>query len=257
MKILCSIIFCFILNICFSQNDTINQKDKEGRKIGYWVYLGKDKPHLKGYNPNDTLEYGLYKNNRKDSTWNKYYPNNIIKLKANYLNNRAFGNFTKYYPTGKVMEVATWKLNKYIDLYTYFYENGCIQTQKFFNENGQAEWTKIFKNNCNSNVSLKGDLIKMDSTGVYKQIIKPDSTYVYNDSLNDPIIKPPISIKPHFKPNGYNKVYNKNKDLWMDGMFKNGKLWEGKKYNYDKDGLLISIEVYKNGKYISNGILSP
>ena len=54
---------------------------------------------------------------------------------------------------------------------------------------------------------------------------------------------------------GYHKTYNENKDIYMDGEFKNGKLWTGKHYIYDENGLLERIEVYKDGKYVGNGVL--
>jgi antitoxin component YwqK of YwqJK toxin-antitoxin module len=58
-----------------------------------------------------------------------------------------------------------------------------------------------------------------------------------------------------FSRDGYNKLYNKNDEIWMDGEFKGGKLWEGKLYRYDSDGILLKIEVWKNGKYHSDGQL--
>ena len=41
----------------------------------------------------------------------------------------------------------------------------------------------------------------------------------------------------------------------MDGEFKDAKLWTGKHYIYDENGLLERIEVYKDGKYVGNGVL--
>ena len=58
-----------------------------------------------------------------------------------------------------------------------------------------------------------------------------------------------------FDKDGYNKVYNTNEELWLDGKFKKGKLWNGKIYQYDADGILLKIEVWKNGKYHSDGQL--
>ena len=51
------------------------------------------------------------------------------------------------------------------------------------------------------------------------------------------------------------KTYNENKDIYMDGEFKDAKLWTGKHYIYDENGLLERIEVYKDGKYVGNGVL--
>ena len=54
---------------------------------------------------------------------------------------------------------------------------------------------------------------------------------------------------------GYNKTYNENKDILMDGEFKGGKLIKGKHYIYDEYGLLDKIKMYENGKYIGNGVI--
>jgi ribosomal protein S1 len=41
----------------------------------------------------------------------------------------------------------------------------------------------------------------------------------------------------------------------LDGIFKNGNLWEGKVYEYDKDGILLKVKVFKEGVYHSDGQL--
>ena len=41
----------------------------------------------------------------------------------------------------------------------------------------------------------------------------------------------------------------------MDGEFQDGKLWSGKHYIYDENGLLERIDVYKEGKFEGNGVL--
>jgi len=56
-------------------------------------------------------------------------------------------------------------------------------------------------------------------------------------------------------PSQNTKVYNKNGEIWKDGTFKNGEIWDGKVYEYDEDGILQRILVYKEGKYYSDGQL--
>jgi antitoxin component YwqK of YwqJK toxin-antitoxin module len=58
-----------------------------------------------------------------------------------------------------------------------------------------------------------------------------------------------------FDGNGYYKLYNKNMQLSKDGVFKNYKLIDGKDYIYNKDGILISIQVFKNGFYVGDAPL--
>lgn len=54
------------------------------------------------------------------------------------------------------------------------------------------------------------------------------------------------------KPNGYNKFYNDNDELWQEGCFKNSRLWDGKLYVYDRDENLVKIKVFKNGFYCAD-----
>lgn len=54
------------------------------------------------------------------------------------------------------------------------------------------------------------------------------------------------------KNDGYNKVYNQDDKLWMDGEFKGGRLFDGKLYKYDSNGILIKIEIWKWGEYHSD-----
>ena len=55
--------------------------------------------------------------------------------------------------------------------------------------------------------------------------------------------------------NNYGKTYDRNKNLLMDGEFKNGYLYNGRHYVYDEYGLLEKIKVFKNGVFVGNGIL--
>jgi antitoxin component YwqK of YwqJK toxin-antitoxin module len=58
-----------------------------------------------------------------------------------------------------------------------------------------------------------------------------------------------------FHPNGWNKVYNDQDEIWIDGKFKNAQLWDGKEFIYDTDGVLMKVKVFKNGEFFSNGML--
>ena len=53
----------------------------------------------------------------------------------------------------------------------------------------------------------------------------------------------------------YQKVYNSANRLSLEGEFKNRMLYTGKKYIYNKYGLLRKIEVYKKGKYFADAQL--
>ena len=58
-----------------------------------------------------------------------------------------------------------------------------------------------------------------------------------------------------FNPNGYNTVYNKLGEIWQDGQFKDGRLYDGKVYEYDQEGILFIVKVYREGNYYADGQL--
>lgn len=58
-----------------------------------------------------------------------------------------------------------------------------------------------------------------------------------------------------FYSNGYHTIYNKQALLWQEGIFKDGKLSDGKVYVFDKDGILLKVEIYKSGVYCLQGKL--
>ena len=55
-----------------------------------------------------------------------------------------------------------------------------------------------------------------------------------------------------FDGNGQHTLYNKNRQISQKGELKHGKLLNGKVYRYDSDGLLINIEVFRNGAYVGD-----
>ena len=59
-----------------------------------------------------------------------------------------------------------------------------------------------------------------------------------------------------FRENGYNTLYDRQLRLSQQGEFLNGRLWDGKRYGYDKDGILSRIQVYKGGRYAGDAVIT-
>lgn len=287
-KILLSILFCGIffvptvLAVDYTQDDKINQKDSEGKKQGKWIYFGKDRP-TEGYPSDGKIEEGPYLNDRKEGLWIKYHLDGVTpKLKGEYHNNRPEGKYVKIYPNGKVKEEGTFERNLYKDSLTRYHENGKVEYKAKYNAEGQENGTvKYFYPNGQLEFEYQasagkpnGKAVRYYENGDIKEII------YYNDEgqvsksetremVNAPVVvkdpgaskeKAPVVATPKtkgvkFQPNGYNKVYNKNDEIWQDGTFKNGVLWDGKVYEYDSDGILLKVKVFKNGVYHSDGQL--
>jgi len=266
------------------EGDTINRVDQSNMKQGRWVIFGKMKK-LPGYGPDQIIEEGEYVNGRKMGPWKKYYPSGEVQNEITFKNNRPNGPYTTYYPNGQVEEKGTWKNNRNIGTFQRFYENGNPQQefnfaengkrtgdQKYFHENGQL----MIEGNWEGGKE-KGEIKEYYADGNLKSIkvfnegqIDPDKTEAFDSDqpvvLNEPEqkttkISPKVDNtdqKPNIGPfngTGTHTLYNKNRQVSQKGYFRNYRLINGEWYRYDDNGILISIEIYKNGKYVGEGVL--
>ena len=272
-----------VLGATVTQDDKVNQKDTQGRKQGKWIYLGKDRPD-EGYPANGKIEEGPYVDDRKEGTWIKYHNDGVTpKLKGEFHNNRPDGEYVKLYPNGKVKEAGTFSRNLYKDSLKRYHENGVIEYEAKYNETGKEQGkVKYYYPNGqvefeyeSSNGTPTGKAVRYYENGDIKEVLfydesgsvaKREEREMVSPAVkvNDPSASkesaPKVAANPKtkglkFQPNGYNKIYNTNDEIWQDGIFKNGQLWDGKVYEYDRDGILLKVKVYKNGVYHSDGQL--
>jgi antitoxin component YwqK of YwqJK toxin-antitoxin module len=273
------------IGLAQSNNDTINRTDANGLKQGWWI-VHNDIKKLPDYPPAAKVEEGKYLDNKKIGTWTQYYPNGNIKNEITYTNNIPSGYAKVYYPDGKLQEEGMWEKNRWVGQYKSYHPNG----QKFYdfnyNKGGKREGSQTYYHD-NGQVMMKGDMAEGKETGVWEERYENGdlkAKKVFNNGELDasktetfapkkPLVdtkedvkptekKPDVIIDPKkdkqneaiglFSGNGYAKLYNMNKQLSKDGVFKNYKLIDGKDYIYTKDGILIQIAVYKNGVYVGD-----
>jgi len=256
-----------------------NKKNSNGQKHGKWVYFGADKKSS-GYGANVKVEEGNYTNGRKTGEWIKYHPDGkTIKIKGNYVNNRPEGNYTRYYSNGVMRERGSFNKNEYKGELVRYYNNGKVAYRAQFNDKGEEmgvvkhyykngqvemEYTKIdgklsdkittyYNNGTVKSVQLvqAGKLgKKTKNTDLKKFSVEK----VYQDEY-PPKITNPKTKGVRFIPSGYNTIYNDNDEIWQDGDFKDGQLYDGKVYIYGNNGLLLKVKVFKGGKFHSLGQL--
>ncbi|MGV6860518.1 MAG: toxin-antitoxin system YwqK family antitoxin [Putridiphycobacter sp.] len=271
--------FDLVGNEIEQEEGEINKKDAQGRKQGPWVIFGKDKPE-KGYPAEGKIEEGPYKDNRKDGQWTKYHKDGMTKkLIGEYVNGRPKGAFVKYYEDGTTKEEGVFENGKHKGSLKRYHENGQVAQEKNFNDlgkeegrqviyypNGQIQYEYTTKNGVKTGKAIRytedgqikeettysetGEIVSQDKKDVQETAVKPIDVGTGVPGASKGSVK-----DGSFKSNGYNKVYNSDDELWMDGEFKNGNLWDGKLYKYDSDGILLKIEIWKNGKYHSDGQL--
>lgn len=290
LKHLGVLLFCLLslgtvlANTAGDQDENINKKDEQGRKQGKWIIYGKDRPES-GIPANGKVEEGKYVDDRKEGIWIKYHDDGVTpKLKGEYENNRPKGQYTKYWPNGKVREIGTFEKNIQLDSLIRIYENGVREYEanynalgkeqgkvKFYYPNGQVELVYTANNGTPTGTATRywpnGDvkeIITYDGEGkvvntINKEMVSPAET-VKDPNLNPGITAPKINGTPKtggnpWNPNGYNKVFNDDGEIWQDGKFKDGRLFDGKVYDYDRDGILLKVRVFKGGVYHSDGQL--
>lgn len=276
-----SCLLCLFLsaNICAQ-----NKRNATGKREGKWIFTGKELPQT-GVSKDTKVEEGYYINGRKHGQWIKYYTDGKTpKLKGNYTDNRPEGPYTRYHSNGKISEQGTFGKNGYKGLLIRYYENGQIAYKANYNNEGQ-EIGLVQYYHSNGRISLsytvkagsvRGKVSRYDQNGLLinsfeideigkisavqkatpKQAqVVPHVAPSAHQSIYPPHLTNPKMKGLRFEPNGYNKVFNGNDEIWMDGEFKNGQLFDGKVYDYDQDGILQKVRIFKNGRYHSEGQL--
>lgn len=260
-----------------------NVTGPDGKKEGKWCIYGKDEP-AKNYPAEGKIEEGTYKADRRDGQWIFYYPDGVTpKLKGNFVNGRPNGDYVKYWDNGNVKEEGRYTDKKQTDVFKTYYKDGTIMQEKKFNQDGKEDGVqKIYHPNGQLEFEYvkadgvnKGTATRYYDNGDVKQVITYNEDGSVASTEEKEMVNPPSNSTTtesggsggpsgsggktkdgkKFDANGYNKVYNDDDELWMDGKFKSGKLWDGKLYKYDSDGILLKIEIWKEGKYHSDGQL--
>ena len=252
--------------------DTINRKNSENKKYGWWVILFK--------NQEDKInKEGPYANNRKQGIWKSYYLSGVVKSEITYNNNRPNGYAKIYYETGKLSEEGIWKGTKWVGEYKFYHENGKKAYEWNFNNNGKRSGTQKYYHS-NGKLRIIGDWKEGKENGVIKEYdekgsLKSEKIYAageFNENSSKFYAKKEVSVdeipddtnatisKVHiektntvkkyevFDGNGNHKLYNAYKKVDREGEFRNGKLINGKRYYYNSEGKLIKTIIYENGR---------
>jgi len=289
-KFIYIIIPIFICSISVGQGfeiyegDTINRVDENNLKQGFWQIFGRMKK-LPGYEPDQVVEEGKYENSRKQGFWKKFFPNGKVKNEINYVNSRPRGAYKTYFENGQVEEEGSWKNNRNTGDFKRYYENGQVSQQFAFNTSGKRNGKQVYFYE-DGQVMIEAD-IEAGKEKFVKEFyengdVKAEKAFIDGkiDAANTKVYKSKEPIKDRneaelenapekvvkvskdervnigtFDGNGYHKMYNKNKQLSKDGTFKNYRLMDGVWYRYDDNGILVSIEKYKKGRYIGDAPL--
>jgi antitoxin component YwqK of YwqJK toxin-antitoxin module len=203
---------------------------------------------------------------------------------VNYVMGLPRGDYKTFYPDGKTEEQGTWDLDRNTGGFKRWHPNGQLAqdfifnsygvrngAQKYYHENGQLEVEVNIKDG-----KEEGTLKRYYANGDLQQTAQFNGGVV--NEANSKYIKPVHKVeaeKPDpnakvapvrtqeevtnavvFRENGYNTLYDKQLRISQQGEFHNGKLWDGKYYRYNKAGELSKIEVYIDGRYAGNAVIT-
>ncbi len=262
--------------------------DEAGLRQGYWVITGAmvNEP---AFDSTDIVEEGKYVDDLKNGVWKKYYPSGILRSEISFEQNKPIGSYTLYYENGIVEEQGNWQRNKNTGSFIRNYVNGNPHQRFEFVDSGKRDGQQLYYHE-NGELALDVTLSNGKEVGVMKRYNESgdlseekifekgelvQGSTKNHDSLKEEFVPQPAEVekdsdvistptKPnegdtnsafHFQPNGHNILYDQNKNISQSGTFKDGRLWNGKWYKYNKNGILLRVDIYRNGKFIGHGLL--
>jgi antitoxin component YwqK of YwqJK toxin-antitoxin module len=260
--------------------DTINYVDENNLKQGFWKIFGRMK-RTPGYDPDQVIEQGNYKDSRKQGLWTKFFASGKTKSEIEYKNSRPNGAYKVYYENGQIEEEGNWKNNRNTNEFKRYYENGQVAQDFAFNTSGKRDGRQTYYYE-DGQVMIEADIEAGKEKFVKEYYedgsVKAEKNFVDGkiDVANTKVYEPKNPIKDKgpegvvevvkvskdeyvnsgdFKGDGKYKMYNQNKQISKDGFFKAYRLMDGMVYNYDGNGILTRIKKYKEGRYIGDAPL--
>jgi antitoxin component YwqK of YwqJK toxin-antitoxin module len=262
-----------------------NQTDSNGRRQGYWIITGAIANDTK-FAATAKVEEGNYVDSRREGVWKRYWPSGKIRSEIAYSAGKPHGWYKTYYENGQTEEESQWYDNKNVGLFQRYHMNGTLQQHFNFNQSGKREGPQYYYHE-NGVIEMEVTMLGGVEQGVMKRYnadgslaeektydsgkVNPNSVKTFAGVKKQTKVEDPYDptvgqqVAPSedktnkadvFHPNGYNTLYSEEGFVTQIGEFKEGKLWSGKWYKYNKEGIMIKVEIYKGGRYIGAGVIS-
>lgn len=256
--------------------DTLNRTDELGRKQGWWQ-LEAPIPEKPQYAPGQLVEEGRYTDNKRIGTWMRYWPNGKPLSRITYVFGRPKGAYQTWYEDGTPEEEGSWDLDRNTGTFKRWHPNGAIAQEFIFDNNGMRNGDqKYYRENGNMEAEVnivqgreQGQLKRyyangdLEETAEFKDGVADAGSFkTYASKRKEVVIAAPKDAVPApaisadqapnstmLKAEGWNTLYDMQHRLAQQGLYRAGRLWDGKVYKYNKDGILTTIEVYVNGRY--------
>jgi antitoxin component YwqK of YwqJK toxin-antitoxin module len=276
---ICSFVAFIWITLQSAQAQQHNSTDARGLKQGTWVIQGS-MLNDGSYAPSSIVEEGNYLNNEKEGLWKRFWPNGAVKSEVYYEAGKPEGPYKIYYANGKLEESGRYHDGKLADRFQRYHSNGILKEdlnydaegnrngkQQYYHENGTLALEVEMKQGTEQGVQKRydeqGQLLeerhfdnghaKPGGVKSYRTPQQTKASQMGAGSIGFDENRKTNSAQ-EFDPNGYNVLYDKNGNICVTGDFMNGKLYNGRVFHYDNNGLKTGTEIITRGK--SNGKLA-
>lgn len=259
--------------------DTINQTDANGKRQGWWMLWNDESPSKKG----EFRQEGKYIDGKKTGVWTRYFlPSYKKEYQITFINWIAKWPAKFYYKDGTLQEegIRNGTLQVRIGDYKYYHENSQLSYDWHYDESGKRQWIQTYYYE-NGNVMIVWKWINgqedwlieiFNEDGSRKQDkylsagkidvqktknYEPGQQYHPDANKKTTIVQTTNKETEQlgvFRGTGQYTLHDSKykNNITKTGYFENGKLIDGKEFEYDEAGKLKKTYIYKGGKLLEN-----
>lgn len=268
----------------------LNRTDEAGKRQGYWKITGalssesgfrddqvveegeyvdnkREGLWLKFY-PTGTIRSEItYVNDFPRGPYRIHYPSGKVEEEGNWQGMRNVGEFKRYHENGRIAQDFQFNAKgKREGTQRYYYPSGQPQlTVEVRNGIAHGDYRTYY---ADGSLREEKRIVegRVDSASIVKYPPADDRLASASSLPNDESLKRSIAAAPpetdesaveeteedieKFDRSGTAKLYNHGGQVTQEGEFKQGRLWNGKRYRYTRDGELSKTEIYQNGKFV-------
>lgn len=197
-------------------------------------YVGSNASHGRHFHPNGTLmAEGRYVGQEKDSTWNYFDKQGVLRSTENWKAGKLEGEMTTFYPDGKIAERRHFKNGLSHGLAEQFHADGKPRYKANF-VNGEPEGTETFYF-PNGNKEIEGRYVNGNRDGGWMY-------YNENGSVQMQILYAQGKLVRQKYENGTFKEYWEDEQVKSEETYKNGKR-EGPFTEWYNNGVWTEVQV--------------
>lgn len=224
-----------------------------GQKQGHWLEKKS----------NGHTEEGDYANGKRNGIWTTRAADGTVRSEITFTNGIAKGPAKIYFADGTLMESGTWNVDHWEGGYARYNESGTKACDFTYNAKGRREGRQVYYHENGkvmydgewSDGKITGTVTMYDETGRKTGERKYDAAGNFCGSTTAAQADTGRQASPRPKnadANGNVTIFDSEGRKSQSGRFVDGKLIDGERFFYGKNGKLSRIDKVKNGKVVSH-----